>query len=192
MYALAGGFNLPYKTPVVGIKPRRLLATSDRSVGLRIFVEEKDLDEKVQGNVCHELVHAATSHLRLPLWLNEGLAMVTVDMFQARGTVRPDTLGTLDQSSRAGTPLDYRNLPGRRRKLTERDKEILVYNAVRGYWITRFLMETRGALLTELLARRRDHQEIEAELADALGIPRERFWTEIDARVVDHFGSLPS
>jgi len=34
---------------------------------------------KVQQIACHELVHAFTSHLRLPVWLHEGLAMVTVD-----------------------------------------------------------------------------------------------------------------
>ena len=34
-----------------------------------------NLLEKIQHLTCHELVHACTAHLRLPFWLNEGIAV---------------------------------------------------------------------------------------------------------------------
>ncbi|MEN6410640.1 MAG: hypothetical protein ABFD44_13130, partial [Anaerolineaceae bacterium] len=62
------------KHVAIGVKPPRLLLQSDRSVGIRIFVEEKDMRVNVQNVTCHELVHACSAHLRLPAWLNEGIA----------------------------------------------------------------------------------------------------------------------
>jgi hypothetical protein len=54
----------------IGVKPPRLLEQSDRSIGVRMFVEEKDMKVNVQRVTCHELVHACSAHLRLPMWLN--------------------------------------------------------------------------------------------------------------------------
>ena len=71
----AGGWSQQFgKRRAVGIKPPRLLQTSDSSIGKRIFIEIEGLETKVQLVVCHELTHAFTAHLRLPMWLNESLA----------------------------------------------------------------------------------------------------------------------
>jgi hypothetical protein len=56
----------------------KMLLDIPTRIGERIFVKTDDVT-KVQQIACHELVHAFTSHLRLPVWLHEGLAMVTVD-----------------------------------------------------------------------------------------------------------------
>jgi hypothetical protein len=63
----------------IGIKPPRLLEQSDRSIGVRMFVDEKDMKVNVQHVTCHELVHACSAHLELSTWLNEGIATVTTD-----------------------------------------------------------------------------------------------------------------
>jgi hypothetical protein len=76
--------------PAIGIKPPRLLQQVD--VGLRqsIFVQ-REVDDWVGHNACHELVHACGDDLQLPTWLHEGLAMVTVDRFAGRATVKAET-----------------------------------------------------------------------------------------------------
>ncbi|MFN2272355.1 MAG: hypothetical protein ACK2US_16050, partial [Anaerolineae bacterium] len=48
----------------IGVKPPRLLAESNRSIGARMFVEELDMRLNVQHVTCHELVHACSAYLR--------------------------------------------------------------------------------------------------------------------------------
>lgn len=48
----------------IGVKPPRLLEHSDAGTSLRIFVEEKDAEIKIQHVTCHELVHACSAHLK--------------------------------------------------------------------------------------------------------------------------------
>ena len=76
----------------IGVKPPRLLKQSDRIIGIRIFVEEKDTKVTIQHVTCHELVHACSAYLKLPMWLNEGIAVVTVDRFLERPTIKEETL----------------------------------------------------------------------------------------------------
>ncbi len=45
------------KRVAIGVKPPRLLEQSDRSIGVRMFAEEKDMKVNVQHVTCHELVH---------------------------------------------------------------------------------------------------------------------------------------
>jgi hypothetical protein len=43
---------------VIVLKLPRLLETSDKSVGLQMFMEEKDNTTVVRHVTCHELTHA--------------------------------------------------------------------------------------------------------------------------------------
>jgi hypothetical protein len=138
------------------------------------------MDEKVRHITCHELVHAFTAHLKLPMWLNEGLAMVTVDKLHGEPTVQLETIETLDRP-----PHDAG--PGRYRKLTLRDPDAVVYHYVRGYWITRYLDETQPELLRSLLAGRCSHAELEGKVAAALGLSHGELWDRVDRRVASHF-----
>jgi hypothetical protein len=179
MWKFAGGWEQRYgKRRAVGIKPPDLLQLADRSMGERIFIQEEDLTRKVQQIVCHELTHALSSHLMLPTWLKEGLAMVAVDRFVGRATVRPETIESLAKASEGTGPGSY----GRRL-----DPDSLVQLYVRGYWITRYLDEAWPELLRGLLSSRRSHSELEHKLANALGIDEESFWKRIDPIVVSHF-----
>jgi hypothetical protein len=182
LWRYAGGWVRSYGERVtVGLKPPRLVQRGDSSIGERIFVPAQDVQEKVQFNTCHELVHAFTDHLGLPVWLHEGLAMVTVDRFAGRRTVRPETLEPVARwSERAG--------PGGIEELRLEDPDAVVYLYVRGYWLTRYIEETRPGLLKDLLARsprslRRD--ELESEIAVAYGEGREEFWGGIDVKLLE-------
>jgi len=176
LWEIAGGWTQCYgERRTVGVKPPRLLQAVDNRFRERIFVPRK-VDEWVQHNTCHELVHAFTDHLRLPTWLHEGLAMVTVDRLAGAPTVRAETLEALVQSA-TGSRLQEKH--GRR----SIDQGGLIYLAVRGYWVTRYLAETQPAPLRKHLDRRLPHDVLENALAAELGID----WSKIDTIVVSRF-----
>jgi hypothetical protein len=180
-WQFAGGWTQRYgRRCAVGVKPARLIEQSDRSMGERIFVEEESFENKVRSITCHELTHAFVAHLRLPMWLNEGFAMATVDKFAGKPTVLEDTLLVLKHSRNEQSPGSYRKV-----SVTERDA--MVYHTVRGYWITRYLMETRPELLRGLLDRRRRHKVLEEMIASSYDMNREEFWRTIDAKLVTQF-----
>lgn len=181
LWNYAGGWAQRYgQRRAVGVKPPRLLQLADRSIGHRVFIKEDNISEKVQHVTCHELVHAFTAHLKLPMWLNEGLAMVTVDNLLGKPTVRADTLELLTQPASLASPGGYQSL-------TLKDKEAVVYHVVRGYWITRYLEETQPELLKSILKRRYTHRALESKIAAAVGMSRDEFWSGIDGVVSSHF-----
>lgn len=164
----------------VGIKPPRLLEHADGSIGAEVFMEERDADEKTEHVTCHELVHAFTAHLKLPLWLNEGLAQVMVEEVFGKRTVKDSTLSMLERSSGGRGAGSYRKLrPG--------DKTALAYHFVRGYWLTRYLRSTKPGLIVSLLRTRRSHGRVEREVAEACGMDAREFWSVIDNTLVSHF-----
>jgi hypothetical protein len=157
----------------IGIKAPRLLEISDKSVGIHMFVEEPDPVAKVRHLTCHELIHAASAHLRLPAWLNEGLAAVSVDRFMGKLTIREDTLGLIQRFRPKGPPLSYR-------AMARLHGESLAYHAVRGYRIVRLLEATQVGFLRGLLAQRRSLKEIEHRVAEGLHLPPASLWIKID------------
>jgi hypothetical protein len=180
-WASANGWAQRYgQRRAVGVKPPRLARTGVNGSGGRIFVAGTDVDEQVCHTTCHELTHAFSAHLRLPMWLNEGLANVTVDRLAGRPTIQPATLNSLGNAAYGNRAEDYR-------RLRSGDLEGLIYHFVRGYWLTRYLDETQPALLRRLLARRHLPHVLEGEIAAALDLAPATFWDEIDGRVVAHF-----
>jgi len=180
VWDMAGGWAQRYgQRRVIGIKPPRLLREVDAGLRRRIFVQ-REVDEWVQHNTCHELVHAFSDHLRLPTWLHEGLAMVTVDRFAGKPTVKADTLEALTRQSPGMRPQE-------RYGGTAVDPDRLLYLAARGYWITRYLADTQPGLLRGLLEQRQSHEVLEGTLAAGLGMSRDEFWSRIDGMVLAHF-----
>ncbi len=161
----------------IGIKPPRLLELSDKSVGVHMFVEEKDTGTKVRHLTCHELTHACSAHLKLPAWLNEGLAALTVDRYLGKQTIRPDTLELVRGFTPKGRPPTYR-------ELSRLSGEAIAYHAVRGYWLVRYLEEKRPGLLKRILSSPQVASAIEAQVAVELGLEPDSFWGEIDDRIV--------
>jgi hypothetical protein len=168
------------KRVAIGVKPPRLLEQSDRSIGVRMFVEEKDMALNVQHVTCHELVHACSAHLRLPPWLNEGIATVTTDRYQGRPTIRRETLDLVRDYAPKGPSLSYR-------ALSRMQGEAIAYYGVRGYWLVRYLEEQRPGFLKRAFSLRQDPATIERETARELGMQPESFWREVDGVLVNHF-----
>jgi hypothetical protein len=177
LWRVAGGWAQPLgRRRMVGVKPPRLIRASDSSLGVRIFVPEPDMARKAQQITCHELTHAATAHLKLPSWLNEGLAMLTVDRFVGQPTVKAETVTTLTHAP--DTP---------RSRRYPQDPDALVYLYVRGYWLTRYFEETRPGMLKGLLDQHYPHAELESRLAAAYGMERAAFWRDLDRTVAAYF-----
>ena len=164
----------------IGVKPPRLVEKSDRSIGVRMFVEERDQRLNVEQVTCHELVHACSAHLLLPMWLNEGIATLTADRFLGRPVIREDTVGFVRDFQPKGKPPTYR-------ELLRMNVETIAYHSLRGYWIVRYLEHAQPGFLRELLSVRRDWRTIEAELARLLGIAPDDLWSKIDGMVAGHF-----
>lgn len=178
MWPIVGGITLRTQPPAVLIKPPRLLEEADLRLGEKLFVRLDDTEMRVRSITCHELMHAYASSRALPPWLNEGIAMLTVDRFFGFDTVKPQTLellGTVERPIRS-----YLSLP----KLTDSE---LVKLYARGYWITRYLAEVHPTVLRKLVGFRVGIGIPEQAIASAIGVPRRRLWEDIDGVVFDHY-----
>jgi hypothetical protein len=164
----------------IGIKPPRLLESSDKSIGVHMFVEEKDAKIKVQHLTCHELTHACSAYLKLPAWLNEGLAAVTVDRYLEKQTIRTDTLELVKSFTPKARPPTYRELARLMGKA-------FAYHAVRGYWLVRYLEEKHPGSLKLALSSSRVATTIEDDIAMELEIEPGGLWSKIDDMIVAHF-----
>lgn len=181
IWKAAGGWVQGYgRSPAVGIKPPRMLAGADRSVGDKLFIRDVDVAGEVGQVTCHELTHAFTNHLRLPTWLHEGIAMVSVDRMRGKPSVRSDTLDLIEKQSCGKSPSGYP-----RRSL--RDANTWIYLYARGYWLTRYLVETKPQLVPAFFDKRRSQAELECQVAAAFGKGHDEFWASIDRVLVDHF-----
>ena len=168
------------KRVAIGVKPPRLLEQSDRSIGVRMFVEERDRKVNVQQVTCHELVHACSAHLVLPMWLNEGIATLTADRFLGRPVIREETVRFVRDFQPKGAPPTYR-------ELSRMTGEAIAYHSLRGYWLVRYLEKAHPGFLGKVLSGRRAWKTIEGETAHLLDIEPLDLWSNIDEVVAGHF-----
>lgn len=165
---------------VIGVKPPRILERSDISIGIRMFVEEKDMSIKLQHVICHELIHACSAHLQLPMWLNEGIATVTVDHYWDKPTILEETLELLRDYQPKTPPPTYR-------QLSHMQGAAIVYHTTRGYWLTRYLHEQHPDFLRHILAKPQSPQKIIHQLAEQMNSVADTFWQDIDEKLVRYF-----
>ena len=168
------------QVPAVGIKPPRLIRSADRSVGDKLFIRDVGVDDEVRQIVCHELTHACSNQLRLPTWLHEGIAMVSVDRMRGRPSVRADTLDLIQSRAVMVSPSSYP-------RSSLRDADSWVYLYARGYWLTHYLMDVKPELVRQVLEERRPHRETEEQIAEAFGFGHEEFWKGIDELLLTYF-----
>jgi len=180
-WPISAGWTQRYGRQVaIGIKPPRLLEVSDKRIGRHMFAEEKDAETKVRHLTCHELTHACAASLKLPAWLNEGLAAVTVDRYLGKRTIRPDTLELLRSYRPKDRPPTYR-------ELLHLEEQVFAYHAVRGYWLVQYLEERQAGCLKGLFSSWQGAENGEAEIAQALGMDLGNFWDQIDDKMVTYF-----
>jgi hypothetical protein len=178
-WSKAAGWTL-IGQPVIGIKAPSLLDLQDKELGKKLYVQELDLNRKIQGYLCHELVHACANHLKLPLWLNEGIAMYTVDKLRGEQTIKAETLNLLNDNLQKHKLLKYR-------ELTNANVDDIVYNYVCGYWMTRYLEEKFPGFVRTQLQKRQDEREVVKHISDKLNIRPDQFWNIINHKVIEEF-----
>ena len=175
LWPRVGGLTEPYQSsPAIGIKPPRLQETADRSLSEQYMLHEPDVSTRLRGMLCHELMHAFTAHLSLPMWLNEGLALLSVERFLKKPIIRPDAAALLKPRGEGKPPSNYR-------RISHLDNGQLAYDYARAYYITRLLDETQAPFLRDLLAERRKDDDIRRLIGRRLPIRRRCFWQDIDA-----------
>jgi hypothetical protein len=96
--------------------------------------------EKFCNTIVHELTHAATAHLNLPFWLNEGVALLVAESALGYGHVKWETLENLTIPTKR---IGYFHLPS---------QQDLVQQYSEGYWLTRYLQEQYQGILRKLLS----------------------------------------
>ncbi|MBN1440729.1 MAG: hypothetical protein JW929_15085 [Anaerolineales bacterium] len=181
MWPYSAGWTQRYgRRTAIGIKPLRLLEAADKSVGLHMYEEEKDPPTKIRHILCHELTHACSAHLQPPAWLNEGLAMVAVDRYLQKNTIRTDTLELIRNARPKAAPPTYREMS----RLHGRE---LAYHAVRGYWMVRYLEETRPGFLRRLLSAWPGAAALNSRIALELGLDPAELWIRIDGQMAEYF-----
>jgi hypothetical protein len=179
----AGAWTQRYgKRVVIGVKPPRLLETSDKSFGLQMYVPQTDVEIKIQHFTCHELTHACAAHLKLPAWLNEGIAMLTVDRYMGKPTIRQDTLQTLSRVASQERPPGYA-------KLSRMKADVIIYYTLLGYWLVRYLEEMHPGFLKGLFSSPLTSSALESRLAEVIGLGQLEFWSKIPALLMVHFES---
>lgn len=169
-WAIAGGwtFNAGRRT-VVGVKPARLLEAADHSIGETIFNQIEPIENKIASITAHELTHAYTLPLRLPAWMSEGMAMLTADRLLGLDTVKPETLSALvDEGKLNAYPA-------------------MTIPFIRGYWLTRYLLETQPAFFSDWCAYPARTKTLNKEIAELLGIHPQTFWKEAGPLIEAHF-----
>ncbi|MBN1371026.1 MAG: hypothetical protein JW987_03620 [Anaerolineaceae bacterium] len=169
-WTIAGGwtFNTGRRI-VVGVKPARLLETADRSIGETIFNKIEPIEDKIASITAHELTHAHTLPLRLPAWMSEGMAMLTADRLLGLETVKTETLSALIDEEKLKT------------------YPAMTIPFIRGYWLTRYLLETQPAFFSDWSAYPARAKTLEKEIAGLLGIQPQTFWKEAGALVAAYF-----
>jgi hypothetical protein len=91
----------------------------------------------------HELIRACSVHLRLPIWLNEGVDAVPVDRSGGGPTIRWETLTFTKGFLPKGAPLTYR-------KLSRMGLDAITYQGIRGKWLVWNLWEKQPGVLRDL------------------------------------------
>lgn len=171
-----GGWQQSYPggTAAIGIKPPRLIERSDHSLGEQLFKRLDDPWQKSISLLAHELAHACSHHLRLPAWLNEGLAMAAADHVLEVDTVLPHSRDLINAE---------RLSPKRiRQAVLGRDHEALLALYASGYWLVRWLETSKPELLVDLLSSKHRPKLVQSMLEDALGCQTGELWACVQTR----------
>ncbi len=116
------------------------------------------------------------------MWLNEGVAMVSVDRYFGKQTVKNSTLKIA-----AGVWAKHRD--GAYPDFSRMKHEEVVYHYARGYCFARFLQQCHPDLLQEIMSVRQRQHSLEKRLASVLGCSHGSLWQTIDNSLLLHFGN---
>lgn len=142
----AGWFQRFGKLHFIAIKPLAYFQTINLQQSP--LYKPMNAKQKFSNTLVHELIHTFTAHLKLPLWLNEGVALLAAEQALGYGGLRETTLELLHTPRKTISYFKLPNLAG----------EDFFYHYAKGYWLTRYLEEYGG--LEPLLKKRHAYSTI--------------------------------
>jgi hypothetical protein len=137
----AGWFQRHGKLCLIAVKP--LHEFEKMNLTNHPLYTPMSAEEKFSNTLVHELTHAFTAHLTLPLWLNEGIALLTAERALGYGAVKRETLDYLTTPQKGSSYY----------QLAKLSNEKFFYHYARGYWLTRYLQEQHEDVLRQLLSK---------------------------------------
>lgn len=168
------------KVPVIGLKSLEYFKQSDPMVGRLIYQKNLDDLEAYRCIVCHELTHTALLSVGPPRWLNEGVAMLTVDQMSRGNSVREGTRLSLQVPRLSREPrLTYRCFFPNVVSMFE--------TYARSYWFVRYFMEHVPGLMLAFLHNRYHYGRVRKVIADSLGTSRMDVWSVLVREASEYF-----
>ena len=158
---------------------KKTIDRSKASAGKRIFLP-KSYAGTLDGIFVHEATHILTQHLGLPLWVNEGIAMLAVELYRGEQTVRPDSLTLLQKNPSGLLTNSYRGF-------VRNSAEIVATKYAAGYWLTRFLHEQHPDLLAKFLHKKHRKRKLARLTRRACGVRSKK---TIARKLIQTYSSL--
>jgi hypothetical protein len=171
-WSFIGGFSIPLRN-AIGVKPPPVHTFPEAIRDRGAQANDKNMERRIQTAICHEFSHLYVRKLLLPLWLNEGFALLVGDCFVGIQTMRPITIAFLKEYTKKRSTKYYKSR-------ASNSLEEISYQYIRGYWMMRYLLRDHPQAFTALFQKRRSKREMEHFLAKTIGIPHTQFWQEID------------
>jgi len=163
-YNRAGGVTMHIKSKsYIWLRPPDAYDYVEKTIGKLLFGKIEDRSEKLQFVFVHELTHAHIGNRKLPTWINEGIAMITVDEYFSKCTVLESTLTTLFKDHRNYNLVTYRKMANSR-------PIDIAFTYTYGYWATRYIEEVYPNILMEALTKNLKKNEFTRFIFDIMGI----------------------
>lgn len=163
----------------VFIKTPNHIQKTDKS-RFKLLFNDISSENRLANIVCHELAHIATRDLRLPIWLSEGVSILTAEKYINIQTVKIDTLNYInltDTLNEFDTIFTSKSLK----------RDITIYS--KGYWATRFLFENNPNLFYGLLKKQNSERKITKEISAIYQIKGDDFWRSFGRIIYKYYSS---
>lgn len=163
-YKRAGGVTLQlHGDAYIWLRPPDEYEYVDKTIGNILFGKIEDPYEKLQFVFVHELTHAHIGNRNLPSWLNEGIAMISVDAYFKKCTVLEDVLESFIKEHRRHALVGYH-------RMAIETPDNIAFTYAYGYWATEYIETVSPGLIKEALSHSQRNDEIMRYLYSGLGI----------------------
>lgn len=149
------------------------------NIGKYIFHRKYiNIEEYLKSIYSHELTHVFSEKLKLPQWLNEGLALYSSEIVLDNKIINGKSLELMDEEK---TKVNISNL-NLKSEITR------AYKYIKGYWTIKYLNEIYPGFLEKTFKEYKG-KEVVNQIAKKLGIDRKRkkFNKELDGKVYEYF-----
>lgn len=162
-------------------KPIEVYSNIESGIGKMVYKRIRKNETIYKISICLCIVDTFSSSFRLPLWIKEGIKIVTIEKIIGKQLVKNDSLFLLKEKT--GQTINCITI-------NEKDNDImLAYNYVKGYWTVRYLEENYPGFLKETFKEYKG-EEIVEQIRLKLGLNHESFWEKLDELLYESYKHL--